>query len=71
MGAAQLPSRYLMQALTQFAGPLTFPDHGAVMDVRQAKHRCGAFGFGKPVCGGPGAKAAPPAAPVRAVQRPS
>jgi hypothetical protein len=38
MGAPQLPSRYLLQALTQFSGPLTFPDHGAVMEVRQARH---------------------------------
>jgi hypothetical protein len=38
MGAPQLPARYLMQALTQFSGPLTFPDHGSVMEVRQAQH---------------------------------
>ncbi|GBF93385.1 hypothetical protein Rsub_06423 [Raphidocelis subcapitata] len=41
MGGAQLPSRYLLQALTQFSGPLTFPDHGSVMEVRQAKHGLG------------------------------
>ncbi|KAI8469532.1 MAG: hypothetical protein J3K34DRAFT_279073 [Monoraphidium minutum] len=38
MPAPQLPARYLMQALTQFSGPLTFPDHGSVMGVRQAQH---------------------------------
>lgn len=36
-GGARLPARYLLQGLTQFSAPLAFPDHGAVMEVREAQ----------------------------------
>jgi hypothetical protein len=33
------PVRYLMTQLTGFNQPLTYPDHGGVMELRNAKHR--------------------------------
>jgi hypothetical protein len=33
------PVRYLMTQLTGFSQPLTYPDHGGVMELRNAKHR--------------------------------
>jgi hypothetical protein len=37
--SAAPPVRYLMTQLTQSSQPLTFPDHGAVMEVRRAQVR--------------------------------
>jgi hypothetical protein len=33
------PVRYLMTQLTGFSQPLTFPDHGSIMELRSAQQR--------------------------------
>lgn len=33
------PVRYLMTQLTGFSQPLTYPDHGSIMELRSAQQR--------------------------------